>query len=42
MILVKSKERDGLISAEEREAIRMELERLKPLVGQLEQPVIGK
>lgn len=41
MILVKSMERDGLISAEEREAIRKKLvERLKPLIGQLEQPEV--
>ncbi len=41
MILVKSMERDGLISTGEREAIRKKLvERLKPLVGQLEQPEV--
>ena len=41
MILVKSMERDGLISAEEGEAIRQKLiEHLKPLIGQLEQPEV--
>lgn len=43
MILVKSMERNGSISAEERETIRKTLvERLKPLIGQLEWSEVGK